>query len=118
LDENDHLFPTEADSMVYLPLLSAAFKLKNHWPQVVFDQYLRIILIATKIPIYRWGEMLKCEESKLQLKKIYVCMDSKSDAIFFVDEMHGFPIRRQPCGHLYGRGKALVTSLVYQLKNN
>ena len=43
--------------------------------------------------------------SKLRLKKIYVCMDAKCDAVLSVDENQGFPTRRQPCGHFYEKEK-------------
>ena len=99
---------TEADPTVYLPLLSAAFKLKNHLPKAVFDQYLRIIAVSTKISLSQLRKTLKdaqkFEDATVKLKKTFICMDPKCDAVLTVDDQ-GLPTRRQPCGHFYDKNK-------------
>jgi len=82
--------------------------LKNHLPKAVFDQFLRIVAVSTKIPLSQLRQSLKdvqkFDDATIELKKIYICMEAKCDAVLTVD-IKGLPTRRQPCGHLYDKDK-------------
>ena len=66
---------TECDPVTYLPLLSSAFILANHLPRSLFDQFLRILEVDTKLNQLRKSlkDAQKFDQAKLQLKtNIYV----------------------------------------------
>jgi hypothetical protein len=77
-------------------------------PKAVFDQYLRIIAVSTKIPLSQLRKSLKdaqkFEDAAIKLQKTFICMDAKCDAVLTVDDK-GLPTRRQPCGHFYDKNK-------------
>lgn len=96
-----------------------AFKLKNHLPKSVFDQYLRIVVVSTKIPLSQLRQLLKdvqkFDHARTELKKIYICMEAKCDAVLTAD-IKGLQTRRQPCGHLYDKDKGSCYSFVLPIK--
>ena len=95
--------PEECSASVYLPILCLAFKMKHNLSSSCFDDALKLIQTATKCSIEEIKSAAKCESQfnhlKHDLRKIFICMDKKCDAILSSIGADGLPTKNQPCGH-------------------